>query len=64
MRFHALRHAAATLLIVEGVPVKAVSEMLGHSDIATTLRIYAHVLPPMHDAAASAMDRILIGHGG
>lgn len=58
MRFHALRHAAATLLMVEGVPVKVVSEMLGHSDVATTLRIYSHVLPTMQDAAAEAMDRI------
>ena len=61
MRFHALRHAAATLLMIEGVPVKAVSEMLGHSDIATTLRIYSHVLPTMQDAAADAMDRIFAG---
>ena len=41
-----------------GVPVKAVSEMLGHSDVATTLRIYSHVLPTMHDAAAETMDRL------
>lgn len=58
MRFHALRHAAATLLMAEGVPIKAVSELLGHSDIATTLRIYSHVLPTMHGAAADAMDRL------
>ncbi|RLT39268.1 MAG: hypothetical protein DWI58_13415 [Chloroflexi bacterium] len=47
--------------MIEGVPVKAVSEMLGHSDIATTLRIYSHVLPTMQDAAADAMDRIFAG---
>ncbi len=58
MRFHALRHAAATLLMSEGVPVKAISEMLGHSDVTTTLRIYAHVLPASHDQAANAMDRL------
>ncbi|MDA1061657.1 MAG: site-specific integrase [Chloroflexi bacterium] len=58
MRFHTLRHAAATLLMSEGVPVKAISEMLGHSDISTTLRIYAHVLPTAHEQAASAMDRL------
>lgn len=59
MRFHALRHAVATLLMAEGVPVKAISEMLGHSDITTTLRIYAHVLPSTQEAAALAMDRLL-----
>jgi integrase len=64
MRFHDLRHAAATLLMSEGVPIKAVSELLGHSDVATTLRIYSHVLPTMHGAAADAMDRIFAGEVG
>lgn len=61
MRFHDLRHAAATILMSDGVPVKAISEMLGHSDITTTLRIYAHVLPTAHDQAAASMDRQLGG---
>lgn len=58
MRFHTLRHSAATLLMAEGVPVKVASELLGHADISTTLRIYSHVLPSMQDAAADAMDRL------
>lgn len=58
MRFHSLRHTAATLLMAEGVPVKVASELLGHADIATTLRIYSHVLPSMQEEAASAMDRL------
>lgn len=58
MRFHDLRHSAATLLMAEGVPVKAISEMLGHADITTTLRVYTHVLPTMHAQAAAAMDRL------
>lgn len=58
MRFHNLRHGAATLLMAEGVPVKVVSEMLGHADITTTLRIYSHVLPSMQEQAAGAMDRL------
>ena len=58
MRFHALRHSAATLLMAEGVPVKVASELLGHADIPTTLRIYSHVLPSMQEAAADAMDRL------
>ena len=64
MRFHDLRHAAATLLMSEGVPIKAVSELLGHSDVSTTLRIYSHVLPTMHGEAANAMDRIFAAEGG
>jgi integrase len=62
MRFHNLRHSAATLLMAEGVPVKVASEMLGHADIVTTLRIYSHVLPTMQQQAAKAMDR-LFGSG-
>jgi site-specific recombinase XerD len=41
MRFHNLRHGAATLLTAEGVPVNVISEMLGHGDIPVTLRIYS-----------------------
>ena len=56
MRFHDLRHTAATLLLSRGVNIKVVSEMLGHADIAITLRIYAHVIPNMQQVAADVMD--------
>jgi integrase len=58
MRFHSLRHTAATLLLAEGLNVKVVSEMLGHADVVTTLRTYSHVLPGMGQAAADAMDSL------
>lgn len=64
MRFHSLRHSAATLLMAEGVPVKVASELLGHADVTTTLRIYSHVLPSMQEAAADAMDRLFARGGG
>lgn len=41
IRFHDLRHTAATLMLLEGVPVKVVSERLGHSNVGVTLRLYA-----------------------
>lgn len=47
MRFHDLRHSAATILLAKGVNVKIVSELLGHSDIVITLRTYGHLLPSM-----------------
>ena len=56
IRFHDLRHTAATLLLAKGVHVKVVSEMLGHTTITLTLDTYAHSLPSMHEQAASAMD--------
>jgi integrase len=58
LRFHDLRHTAATLLMAHGVPIKVASEMLGHADITTTLRTYSHVLPGMQQQAADAMDRL------
>ncbi len=58
LRFHDLRHTAATLLLARGVNVKLVSEMLGHSDVTTTLRIYGHVLPHMHHAAVAVMEQV------
>lgn len=50
--FHCLRHTFATEMLRAGVQVKVVSEMLGHASVATTLRIYAHVLEDMQEAAA------------
>ena len=58
-RFHDLRHTCATLLLREGVHVKFVQELLGHSDVSLTLNIYSHVLPDMGDTAAGAMDAAL-----
>jgi integrase len=58
IRFHDLRHTAATHLLSRGVHPKVVSEMLGHADIAITLRVYAHVMPHMQRMAADVMDRI------
>ena len=56
IRFHDLRHTAATLLFAQGINPKVVSEMLGHSDIAITLSLYGHVTPPMQKEAADTMD--------
>ena len=45
MRFHDLRHTHASTLLSKGKSIKAVSRRLGHSNITTTLEVYAHVLP-------------------
>lgn len=59
VRFHDLRHTAATLMLLERIPAKVVSEMLGHSTIAITLNLYSHVLPEMQQEATLALDRLL-----
>jgi len=58
LRFHDLRHSAATLLLAQGVPQRVVMEQLGHSTLAMTQR-YTHVLPSLMGDAAAAMDRAL-----
>lgn len=58
-RSHDLRHAAATLMLRDGLSVHEVSEVLGHSQTSTTLNVYSHVLPDGNDRAAAAMDRLL-----
>jgi integrase len=59
IRFHDLRHTAATLLLLANVHVKIVSEMLGHATIAVTLDTYSHVLPGMGKDAANTMNKLL-----
>lgn len=57
--FHNLRHCAATHLLTRGVPVKVVSEMLGHASTSITEDIYSHVLPHQQDSAAAVADSFL-----
>jgi integrase len=59
VRFHDLRHTCATLLLLNNVNVKVVSERLGHASIEITLNTYSHVLPTMQQQAASVMEGIL-----
>jgi len=63
LTLHGLRHAHATLLFLEGVHPKVVSERLGHSNISVTLDIYSHVMPGMQEAAAQALDERLTTGG-
>jgi integrase len=58
IRFHDLRHTAATLLLSQGMHPKVVSEMLGHSDTGITLDLYSHVTPTMLQQAADAFDAL------
>ena len=61
MRFHDLRHACASLLLVQGVHPRVVMETLGHSQISLTMNTYSHVLPAMQREAAARLDELLTG---
>ena len=58
IRFHDLRHAHATLMLVQGVHPKVVSERLGHASVGITLDTYSHVLPTLQEEAAAAFDAL------
>ena len=58
VRIHDLRHTAATLLLIQGVHPRVVMELLGHSQIAVTMR-YSHMVPALRKEAADQMDAAL-----
>jgi integrase len=58
IRLHDLRHTHASLMLRAGVPLKVVSERLGHADPAFTMRVYQHVLPGMRAAARTFAEVI------
>ena len=63
IRFHDLRHTAATLMITKGVPINVVSKILGHANPSVTLSIYTHCLTYMQEDAANVMAKITIPIG-
>lgn len=53
---HSLRHTFATTLILKGVDIKVVSELLGHSDAGTTMRVYYHTIEKQKKKAVSSLE--------
>lgn len=59
IRVHDLRHSCATFLLAQGVHIKTVSAILGHSDIQTTLGVYGHLLPGDLEHATDTVANLL-----
>ncbi len=58
IRLHGLRHTRATIALRAGVPVKVISERLGHEDPAFTMKQYAHVIPGMQAEVSALVARV------
>ena len=61
IRLHDLRHTHASLLLAAGIPVKVVSERLGHANATITLGVYAHVMSGMQAEAAARFAALMSG---
>ena len=59
IRFHDLRHTAASLMLNNGIPVIIVSKRLGHARASITLDVYGHLIPSKQQEAAILMDQLL-----
>jgi integrase len=55
VRFHDLRHGAASMLLAAGQPPKVISEILGHATVSFTMDVYTEVADELADAAAAAI---------
>jgi integrase len=64
IRLHDLRHTAASLLHLEGVPAAVVSAWLGHASAAFTLATYTHATDLSLDVAGQALRNVLTGGRG
>ena len=60
IRFHDLRHTAASLMLNHGIPVLIVSKRLGHSKPSITLDVYGHLIPSRQEEAAQLMDNLML----
>ncbi|WP_175117478.1 site-specific integrase [Plantibacter sp. MCCC 1A11337] len=63
IRFHDMRHTCASLLLSQGVQMRVVMEILGHSNMAITSDIYSHVAPATLKSASAAMNSALTDRG-
>ena len=61
IRFHDLRHSFATLSLEQGMDIKTISHMLGHTDAGFTMNTYMHVTDNMQQTVATAMGNLISG---
>lgn len=62
IRLHDFRHSHASLLLSSGVPISAISERLGHSDITTTMNVYIHLIPKDEERVLKAINTLRLAN--
>jgi site-specific recombinase XerD len=55
------RHSFASTLFRQGIKINVVSKLLGHKDVATTYKIYIHMIPEEMDEAVDAVGKVMLG---
>lgn len=63
IRIHDIRHSYASAALAAGVAAKVVSERLGHANVVITLDTYSHVLPGLHENAATKVAELILDEG-
>ena len=59
VRFHDLRHTAASLMLMSNMPIMRIARQLGHAKASTTLDIYGHLIPGLGYEAAEKIDKLV-----
>lgn len=59
VRFHDLRHTAASLMLMSGMELIRIARQLGHSKPSITLDIYGHLIPGLENASAERLDELV-----
>jgi integrase len=64
IKFHALRHTTASLMIEAGENIKYIQSQLGHSSPTVTLNVYAHLMKPINQEAACRLESAIFETSG
>lgn len=59
IRFHDLRHTAASIMLNHGIAPMVVAKRLGHAKVSVTLDSYGHLIPELHDDVAQIVDDLI-----